>query len=255
MAMLAVLLCVNLASCSSSEDDPTEEPEEGGVVVSGKRITKIVGMSKNGDSEIYTFKYDNKGRLIEATELCKENEYEETYTYNFTWGDDFIIFDESWSNKTYTKILTLKNGLVQNVGDSDFFTYNKTNRFVSTENGYSYTTTAVWDDDKLMSIFEAREGDYNIRLTYGTTCEKGYFPFIATLIGGYGCELLFVAHPNIAGMRTTQLPSSVIITNIYGNKTSNTYTYAFAFDKKGYITEMTVKGTDGSTWIYTLTWE
>ena len=41
MALFAVLMCVNIASCGSSDDDPIVETEEGGVVVSGKKIAKL----------------------------------------------------------------------------------------------------------------------------------------------------------------------------------------------------------------------
>ena len=86
MALFAVLMCVNFASCSSSEDDPTEEPEEGDVVVSGKKIAKIVGTSEESPySETYTFSYDSKGRLIEATEIEEEEGYgKDTETIDYT---------------------------------------------------------------------------------------------------------------------------------------------------------------------------
>ena len=42
MAMFAVLMCVNFTSCSSDDEAPTEE---GGGVVSGKKIAKIVSES------------------------------------------------------------------------------------------------------------------------------------------------------------------------------------------------------------------
>ena len=89
MALFAILVCVNFAACSSGDDDPTEEPEEGGVVVSGKKNKKIVGTSEESPySETYTFSYDSKGRLIEATEIEEEGYGKDTETYTFTWGDE-----------------------------------------------------------------------------------------------------------------------------------------------------------------------
>ena len=40
MALFAVLMCVNFASCSS-DDDPTEESPQYELVTSGKKLEKI----------------------------------------------------------------------------------------------------------------------------------------------------------------------------------------------------------------------
>lgn len=48
MALFAVLMCVNIASCGSSDDDPIVETEEGGVVVSGKKMRKSSANQKVG---------------------------------------------------------------------------------------------------------------------------------------------------------------------------------------------------------------
>ena len=256
MALFAFLMCVNLTSCSGGDDDPTEEPEEGGVVVSGKKLTKIVGTSENRSySETYTFSYDSKGRLIEAKEIEEENGYKDTETYQFTWGDDAIkvicTYSEYTGTDTYT--ITLKNGLVQSCADeyrTEIFTYNNANRFVKGEDEYE-TTTAIWDGDKLVSISDSES---DATLAYGTSCKKGYFPFVATMIED-GCEILHMAHPEIAGMRTNQLPTKITWNDNYGSETS---TFAYEFDKEGYISKIVGEETfDGSTetYTYTLTWQ
>lgn len=266
MVLFAILLCMNFASCSSNDNAPTEENEEGEVVVSGKKLAKIVGKLADGAySETYTFNYDSKGRLIEATEIEEKGSYKYTDIYQLIWGDDAIkviengFSSDSNSNYTDSYIITLNNGLIQNIGNDDTFTYNKSNRFVSTTNGYSYTTTTIWDGDKLVSISDAREGDGgDATLTYEKSCKKGYFPFIANMIGGFDCISLCVAHPEIAGMRTVQLPSSVTWTekNYYtGQYESSTSTLAYEFDKEGYISMVRSKDGEGSLWTYTLTWE
>ena len=55
--------------------------------------------------------------------------------------------------------------------------------------------------------------------------------------------LLFTANPEIAGIKTNQLPTS-----IYGNPVE------YKFDKEGYISEIEIKATGGSL-VYTLTWK
>ena len=262
MVLFAVLMCVNFASCSS-DDDPTEEKEEGGVVVSGKKLVKIIYKSTDDSySETYTFSYDNKGRLVAATIMEAEEDNSSTDTFDFIWGDDVVKVTEkstySYSNSTYTEsyILILKNGLVQyedygNDGTGTY-TYNSSNRFVKFSDGGYGTETAIWDGDNLVAT---SDGDDDSKLTYGETCSKGYFPFIATIIDAGKCEALFMAHPEIAGMRTTQLPTSITWTydGYYGTE-SETSTMEYKFNKEGYISKIIGKSTD-SNGEYTLTWQ
>lgn len=238
MALFAVLMCVNIASCGSSDDDPIVETEEGGVVVSGKKITKIVSESE-GWKETRTFAYDDKGRLIKSTETDEHHNEKSTRTYQFTWGDDAV---KCSGDNNYT--FTLKNGLVQR-DEWHTYSYNASNRLVKVETSYS-STTAIWDGDKLMSI---SNDDEDNTFTYGQTCNKGFFPFAANMIDD--CEL-FVVHPEIAGSRTTQLPASK--TEIYGYN-QKTITFSYEFDKEGYIAKIICKGSDGSTETVSIIWQ
>lgn len=262
MALFAILMCVNLASCSSSDDDPTEKPEEGGVVVSGKKITKIVFKSEDGDSEINIFKYDNNGRLIEATALYEGDRDKYTETYQFTWGDNAIkvisTFNDSNSNYTGTDTytITLKNGLAQNNEDGNSFIYSNSNRIIKCTSNDKYGEgefSAIWDGDKLVSISEEDEDDAT--LTYGTSCKKGYFPFVATMLANDADAALFMAHPEIAGMRTNQLPTKITWTDNHG---SEIITLTYEFDKEGYISKIVseeISNGSTETETYTLTWQ
>ena len=259
MALMAVLMCTNFTSCSE-DDDPTEVKNENGIVTSGKKLVKIVGKSENGSySENYTYSYDNKGRLVAATVMEGEENYSSTETFDFIWGDDVIKVTKTCpsSNSTYTEnyTLTLKNGLVQyeDYGyGTGTYAYNSKNRFIEfSDVEYEWRTiTAIWDGDKLAAI---SEDDNEGKLTYGKTCSKGYFPFIATIIGAGECQVLFMAHPEIAGMRTSQLPQSITWTHTddYSGKTdSSTHTFTYEFDKEGYISKINSEYTT-----YTLVWE
>ena len=241
MALFAVLMCVNLASCSSSDDDPTEEPEAGGGVVSGKKIAKIISELEDW-KETRTFAYDDKGRLIKSTETDEHDNEKSTRTYQYIWGDDAI---KCTGDNNYT--FTLKNGLVQS-DERHTYSYNKSNRLVKVETDYS-TTTAIWDSDKLMSI--SYEDDEETKtFTYEKSCKKGFFPFAANMIDD--CEL-FIAHPEIAGSLTTQLPAN--ITETSKNHGSEKAILTYEFDKDGYISKILIKAADGSTETYTLTWQ
>lgn len=270
MAMLAVLMCVNFTSCSNGDDGPTEGG--GGVIVGGKKLTKIVGKSDDGSSsETYTFSYDNNGRLITATEKYVEEDYSSTDTYQFTWGDDAIKVTETSTdeysyggNYSSTEIYTLilRNGLVQyedydGDGDTGTYTYNSSNRIIKFSDGEDWEETAIWDGDKLVSV---SDDDNDGTLTYGNkSCSKGYFPFISTIIEAGECGVIYMAHPEIAGMRTTQLPATTtwIYTDYTGQTESETSTMTYEFDQEGYISKIIGNNTDsdGSTYTYTLTWQ
>lgn len=248
MALFAVLMCVNFASCSSSDDDPTEEPEEGGGV-SDKKLTKIVGKQESSTSFMtYAFSYDSESRLIKATESYESDNKKEVETFQFIWGDDIIkvIENENTSN-SYT--FTLKNGLIKSSDNGQTFTYNNSNKFIRGESEHD-TTTAIWDGDKLVSISEYND-EWDVTFTYEKSCKKGYFPFIPTRIG-FSCEILFMAHPEIAGMQTTQLPATLKEISRHG---SEMCTITYEFDNEGYISKITIKEENVTQSTYTLTWQ
>lgn len=259
MALAAILLCVNFTSCSK-DDDPTEEPEEGGIVVSGKKLAQIVGTETSEDGSYsetyaYVFNYDSQGKLVQAVYSEEDDVYKDTRGYQFVWGDDAIKVNRvvgSGSSLTYN----LNDKLVRNSDNGDTFSYNSSNKFAKGIYGsnkfakvkFEYVVTAIWDGDKLVSI---SRGEYDdVTLKYGNSCQKGYFPLIATMIQDNPefC-LLFMAHPEIAGLRTSQLPTSVTITDDYSGETE-TSTITYEFDKEGYISKIK---TSSST--YTLTWK
>ena len=60
-------------------------------------------------------------------------------------------------------------------------------------------------------------------------------------------EVLFMAHPEIAGMRTNQLP------NTY-SPGDEEFSLTYEYDKEGYISKIKTKDSYGSA-TYTLTWK
>ena len=250
MALFAILMCVNFTSCSGSDDDPTEEPEEGGVIVNSKKIAKIVGESEVGESEIYTFKYDYKGRLIEGTEERKNRNNTEDWgcLYTYIWGDDVIRYTyDTTTASPHSWTFFIEDGLIQRADWDYTFIYNESKRLVRIEDT-GENTNAIWDDNKLVYI-NHNKGSWETTATYEKSSKKGYSPFIAAMIGLDGS--LFMAHPEIAGIRTTQLPASTVETD----RSTNKYTYTYEFDKDDYISKMIKEGSDGSLWTYTLTWK
>lgn len=211
MAMVAIVMGVSLASCSKDEN-----PENNGDFSNEKKLVKMVN-----SSETFTFTYDSEGRLSKATLAEMWNGELMEGEWQLVWGDDAIKIDDC--------TLTIKNGLVQSSSKGETFAYNSSNRIIKYD-----SSTAIWDNDKLVSA-----GDFT--LTYGESCKKGYFPLIPFMIGDYyqGSAILYFAHPEIAGMRTKQLPTGM-----------NGRTLSYEFDKDGYITKIDLGGLG-----YTLTWE
>lgn len=254
-ALLAVLMCANFASCSKDDDAATTDGggnDEGGnqeVTVSEKKLVKMVS-----NEETYTFSYDGEGRLSSATYNDSDGDIENS---KFIWGDDAVVVKyeyEDGDGDNHTETYTLKNGLVQS-WSADYhnghhtegtYYYNSSNRLIKAAftHHLGYTVNAVWDKDKLVSV--DTNDTYEAILTYGETCKKGYFPLISDVIG-LG-DVLFMAHPEIAGMRTNQLP------NTY-SPDDEEFSMAYEYDKEGYISKIKLKDNDGNTDTYTLTWK
>lgn len=216
MAMFAIVMGVSLSSCNKDDN-----PDDGGVVVEGKKLVKLTN-----PQETFTFNYDDEGRLIAAAFTEEWNGQTRGTDWQYVWGDDAIRVDEDYT-------LTLKDGLVQSSSKGDTFTYNNSNRI--TKCG---AITAIWDNNKLVSV---SDGGDNYTLTYGESCKKGYFPLVPFMMCHYNSALpLFIANPEIVGMRTNQLP-----TDINGMKLT------YEFDKEGYISKINV----GEQGAYILTWK
>lgn len=207
----------------------------------------------DGDGWKLIVKYDDKGRAIEIT---SETQNWCTRSYRYTWGENIIMAIYEYSNtdnrhETYTYTFTLENGLVQKETNSKgdiIYTYNSSNRLIKYGDKESY----IWDGDKLMAYNDLDSGYENIvTYTYETPCKKGYNFMI--LDYSY-LDPLFLAHPEIVGMRTMQIPSTsttVFTGSGYSNSETKTDTFTYEFDEDGYVS----KYTEGNSFIYNVTWE
>ena len=252
MALFAVLVSVNFTACSE-EDDSTDG---GGVVAGGKKLTKLVMTnSAYAETETYTFSYDSKGQLINAISIFEREGERYTSDYQLIWGDDAIKISERYGEDVDYYTATLDKGLIErmdvNSGDYNNYcimTYNQAKRLVKGEEKDDYEVNAIWDGDKLMSI---SEDGYETTFVYQETQNKGYFPFYSMLMDIIECDVLYMAHPELCGMRTTQLPASWTITNRNETETMNA---TYEFNKDGYISKMNIKTGDGVNTVV-LDWE
>ena len=76
VAMFAIVMSVSLASCSK------ENPEGNEDFSNEKKLVKIVSKDENGkDLEVFTFEYDNKGKLTKSTGSIDHGEFTKTNNY------------------------------------------------------------------------------------------------------------------------------------------------------------------------------
>ena len=152
----------------------------------------------------------------------------------------------------YTYTYNLKNGLVQ-----DLIKYNEKGRPKEISG-----STIMWDEDKLTRIstpFQVSENQTRHVFTQyyyaknGTTC-NGYYPFIPLGPVNKEEDFLFIIHPELVGMRSTQIPVSFLYSGIGNTTIQGTYTHRL--DDEGYISEFREKDKGGwCEYIYTMTWK
>lgn len=263
MALFAVLMCVSFASCSSSDDDPTEENEEG-VVTNEKNLIEIK-ITSNNESVDYTFSYDNNGHLISVYDGD---------IYQFSWGENSIVETEDDKTITYS----LANGLIKGGETSNWdfdIAYNSSKQITAIIYSFLYSRdnekeTFSWENGKITKIVrdEIHRTD-NLEITYGNQTCKGYNPLVGAMI--YGDSYLTYAHPELIGLRQNQLPTKIIQKST--PKTQGTVTYdevtelSYTLDNNGYIASCSIKeNSTEKTWegekreytrtyVYTFKWK
>lgn len=249
VAVAALCMCMNFTACSSDDGS-----DGGGGSINEKKLTKIV----LGEETYTTFSYDNQGRVIEVVDSKKYESSKEVHTYQYIWGDNAVVVNkqtqvvnpDGYTEKSSSSYeYDIENGLVQSNNrneDIETFYYNNSNRLSQIKSRW-YTDDYLWDGDKLVVI------DNSIKLTYKKSCSKGYSPIFVE--GCISSEPLLIAHPEIIGVRTKQLPATVTTTwndgQGYGEQTV-VVSYSYTFDNEGYISKIEI---NEEKITYTLTWE
>ena len=256
MALLAVVMCVNFASCSD-DDDPIKNDD--GIITNQKKLMEIKETSDDGYISIYTFSYDNQSRLTSIVD--NEDGHSDNNIINFTWGNNTIIATKRGdARRTYTLSDNLVRKQQNNEGASKAFTYNSSNQLIKVDetderhSGDDCSYTYTWDNGKMTKhIYKENnsEKSYVYEYTYnGKTC-KGWFPNMED--EGWDAlddDYIFFAHPELVGMRTNQLPEQIFSkdTEIYEyydeyfkETCKSEYTYEdtvkfeYKLDKDGYV--------------------
>ena len=244
MALFAVLMCTNFASCSSS--DELDNNEEGGST-NEKRLVEMID-----DDYSYKFTYDNDGKLS-SIKYKEHNEYVTIYTWD---GNTIKEVDEN-EEHTYTLENGLLTSLVENWDDwiirNYTYSYNsskKIAKIIEKNDSYTSTITFTWDGDKLIKF----QDDYEIT-TYkysGKTC-KGWVPILSSEAWHYfeNNEIIY-AHPQLVGLCSNQLPDESETVSSDGTKFISYYTYTF--DEDGYVIECTDLSKENTN-TYSYKWE
>lgn len=255
IALIAIIICINFVGCSP--EDSTE------TIKGAKKITKMV-ISDDNSKNIIEFNYDKDGKLISHREIDGITE-EIIGTYQYTWSNDRIIMTESDNSEYGTFIIY--DGLLQKltIGSTYHnYSYNTSNRVIRHKSNFpSDNNIATWDEDKLIySSSSFKDEEWTIsNITYGKSCKKGYFPLMHDLLVDFFNfessheEIIFIAHPEIAGIHTTQLPINYTYTNIFNNNEHKTnYEYEYEFNNAGYISKITERDGTYITY-YSFTWK
>lgn len=228
---MALVIGVSFSSCK-----PDEDQEE-----TTKRLVKFT----SGGFE-NTLKYDDQGHLIEYVNVMGLDSVVNTYTYTYVWKEDAIDITLDINGVAQEKCtLELENGLAFRISDNPLtfyssFKYNSSDRLIECES-FMGTRSLEWSDDKLM----AKQDDFTVGTGSNTyTYEKnyttnGYNPLIPYVIT---TDLLYVAHPELAGLATQKLFNRENSNDIIGDKEyTSSYKYEYEFDEDGYVNKVIVR--------------
>lgn len=255
MAIIAILVSVNFASCSSDDDEVIKDDD--GVITNEKKLVEVKEAYEDG-TNVMTLSYDSKGKLISIVE--KDYDSSKSDIINITWGENTVKESSNGESITYS----LTDGLVRSGSESDgrdySFAYNSSKQLITYQYSDEYdsnTRTFTWENGKVTKMDYDKESSEII--TYGNETCKGYFPLMVLSVEDDFKVML--AHPELVSMRATQLPKQS--TYKEGNY-EETATFTYKLDKDGYLESCTVNNiekngsggiTDTYTTTYTFKWE
>ena len=229
MVLVAIIMGVNFTSCKP-DDTPEDEPAK-----------KLVMFGHNGNEKILN--YDDQGHLIGYSEIMAGI----MATYTFVWGENTIDITLDLGGLSQEKCtLKLENGLASEISEntltfSSSFKYNSSNRLIECKN-WLCTRSLEWNDDKLMVKHDTVAiGTGKDTYTYNNNTTKGYNPLIPFIVTP--TELLYVAHPELAGLASQKLIDTEYTYDLLGFDEEYTYSYKYeyGFDEDGYVNKVIVR--------------
>jgi hypothetical protein len=243
MALFAVLMCVNFASCDTDGDGSggstsTNAPGNGGN--GGKRLVKfmrydVVNGQKKLDESV-EFVYGANGNVVKTIEgwSSEYNGEWKTDTYEYVWDSNksfTIHWDEEESeqfvldNGRTAKIVYLDEDYVEiyylNYANGNIKEYGELLEGGVRDTYYTYS----WIDGKLTSVSAGNE--MTTFLYDGKTC-KAFFPLLCQCLEGFDETYNLIAQPELVGAKMTYLPTEM--TTEY-----SAMTFKYEFDSEGYL--------------------
>lgn len=256
MALFAVLVCVNFISCDkeSGGNSPTNQP------VNEKKLVRITHKEYTGSTRTIDFKYDENGNVIKVEHSIMSGSWSEvTDTIEYIWNSNKSL--------TWNYECTLNNAKITEMSKGSYeiyCEYNNNGNLIEYGDLKDGTIRCIyaWDNNQLENITGSNSV---ITLSYESQTCKGFFPLLIDYAEIYcsfsdrwaGClseRYIFMAQPELLGIKTNSLPSEI---NYSG------YTMLFdnyAFDSDGYVTRCSVSqqwdnGTNYGNDIYKFVWE
>lgn len=257
MATIAILMSVNFTACSSDDDEIIKDDD--GVITNEKKLVEMKETYKD-DTYVMTFSYDSKGKLVS---IVQKDDNSNSYITNITWGENTV--KESSDNESIT--YSINDGLVRTGSETDgsnySFVYNSSKQLTTYQYGDKYDTSTknlTWENGKVSKI---AYDDELSEITYNNQTCKGYFPLMVLTVEDDFKVML--AHPELVGMRTSQLPSQSYSKEVqkgehYDEYFKETYKYETIYEVTskftykltgdGYVESVTVAETNLETYNY-----
>ena len=150
MAIIAILVSVNFASCSSDDDEVIKDDD--GVITNEKKLVEVKEAYEDG-TNVMTLSYDSKGKLISIVE--KDYDSSKSDIINITWGENTVKESSNGESITYS----LTDGLVRSGSESDgrdySFAYNSSKQLITYQYSDEYdsnTRTFTWENGKVTKM-------------------------------------------------------------------------------------------------------
>lgn len=249
MALTATLMCVSLTSCEPNDDNPAENStstssSDNKDESNTKRLAMVMEYKIEDGRKVlqesYEFVYNDNGKVTEIHEGWSSGGSWQTDITKHTW-DGSKSFTTPWDDPGEYSEYLIDNGRIskelyyyyEEVEETYYYNYNKGH---IKECGGIYEeerekhTTFSWNDEQLsmtVELIDDGEGSNSFIYSNDQTC-KGFFPLLSWLLEDFAENDIFVAHPELVGIKTTHLPSEMI-------EKDCTTTFEYEFDTEGYI--------------------
>lgn len=262
-ALIAVLACVGVASCSKDDGDVTPP----GLEETGMLLTGV------GD---YRFYYDDKGRCIEVD--CYDH-------ITIDWDKSEIVIDEGGNNPMMDikpiKFKTNSNGYITefsqtidyirpgsshkdsikatltydkegHLTNATFKTYDISGGKEEKEDNLTIRDdyTLIWGKGNLESVkyiedyVGDHENEYNYKISYNRNLENVYKQWTVGCLNAFGHDIFILCHVGLFGVGTANFPTAI---HAYGDYEDD-YSVSVSTYSSGLISS---EKFDGETYDYT----